>query len=274
MGLAGGQARSQRQQRLGPIQRLDLRLLVHAQHHGVGRRIQVQTDHVVDLLLGARIGAELERLDPMGLQAWACQIRCTVVCDTPVRRASSRVVQWVSPARAASASAPRPALACRCAHGGRSPDRGVGQAGQPLLREAPPQSADLHHGVARPGGDGHPREPLGHQQHRPGPAAQPRRASRRPGARSSSCRSASLTTIGRTRLAMDPSPRMPWLIFARLLGLNTSSSYARLPDASHGPPGGRSSFDPDQRWETRDGIRTEIIERQKLSLDVMCYPLS
>lgn len=35
-----------------------------------------------------------------------------------------------------------------------------------------------------------------------------------------------------------------------------------------------SLFDPDHWWETRDGIRTEIIELQKLLLDVVRYPLS
>jgi len=35
-----------------------------------------------------------------------------------------------------------------------------------------------------------------------------------------------------------------------------------------------SAFDPDRWWETRDGIRTEIIELQKLLLDVMRHPLS
>ena len=35
-----------------------------------------------------------------------------------------------------------------------------------------------------------------------------------------------------------------------------------------------SSFDPDRWWETRGGIRTEIIELQKLLLDVVLHPLS
>jgi hypothetical protein len=35
-----------------------------------------------------------------------------------------------------------------------------------------------------------------------------------------------------------------------------------------------SSFDPDRWWETRGGIRIEIIELQKLLLDVMLYPMS
>ena len=35
-----------------------------------------------------------------------------------------------------------------------------------------------------------------------------------------------------------------------------------------------SSFDPDRWWETRDGVRTEIIELQKLLLDFARHPIS
>jgi hypothetical protein len=35
-----------------------------------------------------------------------------------------------------------------------------------------------------------------------------------------------------------------------------------------------SSFDPDRWWETRDGIRTAIVELQKLLLDVVLHPMS
>jgi len=35
-----------------------------------------------------------------------------------------------------------------------------------------------------------------------------------------------------------------------------------------------STFDPDRWWETRGGIRTEIIELQKLLLDVVLHPMS
>jgi hypothetical protein len=33
-----------------------------------------------------------------------------------------------------------------------------------------------------------------------------------------------------------------------------------------------SSFDPDQWWKTRDGVRTEIIELQKLVIDLVLHP--
>jgi uncharacterized SAM-binding protein YcdF (DUF218 family) len=35
-----------------------------------------------------------------------------------------------------------------------------------------------------------------------------------------------------------------------------------------------SSFDPDRWWETRKGVRTEIVELQKLLLDFVLHPLS
>jgi hypothetical protein len=35
-----------------------------------------------------------------------------------------------------------------------------------------------------------------------------------------------------------------------------------------------SSFDPDRWWETRGGIRTEIVELQKLMLDLVLHPMS
>src|SRR5712671_1398231 len=39
-------------------------------------------------------------------------------------------------------------------------------------------------------------------------------------------------------------------------------------------PARYSSFDPDRWWETRVGVRTEIIELQKLVLDVVLHPVS
>jgi hypothetical protein len=39
-------------------------------------------------------------------------------------------------------------------------------------------------------------------------------------------------------------------------------------------PARYSSFDPDRWWETRGGVRTEIVEFQKLMLEVMLHPMS
>jgi hypothetical protein len=39
-------------------------------------------------------------------------------------------------------------------------------------------------------------------------------------------------------------------------------------------PARYSSFDPDRWWETRGGVRTEIVELQKLLLDFVLHPMS
>jgi hypothetical protein len=39
-------------------------------------------------------------------------------------------------------------------------------------------------------------------------------------------------------------------------------------------PARYSNFDPDQWWKTREGIRTEIVELQKLVLDAVLHPIS
>jgi hypothetical protein len=39
-------------------------------------------------------------------------------------------------------------------------------------------------------------------------------------------------------------------------------------------PARYSSFDPDRWWETRGGVRTEIVELQKLVLDFVLHPMS
>ena len=54
-----------RQRRLGAVQGLDLRLLIHAQHHGLLGRVQVQAHDVDQLLLETRIMGELEGLHQM-----------------------------------------------------------------------------------------------------------------------------------------------------------------------------------------------------------------
>jgi uncharacterized SAM-binding protein YcdF (DUF218 family) len=39
-------------------------------------------------------------------------------------------------------------------------------------------------------------------------------------------------------------------------------------------PARYSSFDPDRWWNTRNGVRTEIVELQKLMLEVILHPIS
>jgi hypothetical protein len=61
-------ARSQRQQRLGAIQRLNLQLLIDTEHEGFVRGVQVQPDDVADFVDEERVLRQLERFDPMGLE--------------------------------------------------------------------------------------------------------------------------------------------------------------------------------------------------------------
>jgi hypothetical protein len=39
-------------------------------------------------------------------------------------------------------------------------------------------------------------------------------------------------------------------------------------------PAHYSTFDPDRWWETRDGVRTEIVELQKLLLEIVLHPMT
>src|SRR6185312_10207254 len=57
--LLGGVERD-RQQRLGPVQRLDLRLLVHTEDDRPGRRVEVEPDNVGHLVRERRVLADLE----------------------------------------------------------------------------------------------------------------------------------------------------------------------------------------------------------------------
>ncbi len=88
-------ARAQREHRLGPIEGLDLGLLVDRQDDRPLGRVEIQPDDVADLGLELRVGAELERLDPVRLQARLAQIPWTVVIDMPTRAAIRRALQWV-----------------------------------------------------------------------------------------------------------------------------------------------------------------------------------
>ena len=60
MGHGAGPALLNRQARLGAIERLDLRLLIDRQHHGMGRRVDIEPDHVADLGGEVRVAAEPE----------------------------------------------------------------------------------------------------------------------------------------------------------------------------------------------------------------------
>jgi hypothetical protein len=61
-------AESHGQNRLGAIQRLNLRLFVDRQHDGVVGWVQVEADHIAHLFDEERVGGEFETLAAMRLQ--------------------------------------------------------------------------------------------------------------------------------------------------------------------------------------------------------------
>ena len=92
-------ARPHGQQRLRPIERLDLTLFVHAQHQRPIRRVQVQAHDVADLLDKSGSFESLNVSVRCGCRANARQMRCTVLRLRPHAFASERVLQWVASGR-------------------------------------------------------------------------------------------------------------------------------------------------------------------------------
>ena len=68
VGHGAGATLLQRQAGLGAVERLDLALLVDRQHDGVRRRVDVEPDHVTQLVDELRIVGELELPDPVRLE--------------------------------------------------------------------------------------------------------------------------------------------------------------------------------------------------------------
>jgi hypothetical protein len=65
--LALRQARSQRKDRCGAVQGLDLTLLVHAQYQGTFGRVEIEAHYIADLFLKMRIVGQFELLHTMRL---------------------------------------------------------------------------------------------------------------------------------------------------------------------------------------------------------------
>ena len=102
VGLARRHARHQRQHRRRTVERLDLRLLVDAQHdRGLGR-VEVQPDDVAHLVDELRIRRELERLDLMRLERKRPPDAADRALLIPVAAAIDRVVQCVASAGCSS----------------------------------------------------------------------------------------------------------------------------------------------------------------------------
>jgi len=74
VGAPLGHAGHHRQHRGGPVQRLDLGLLIHTQHQRGVRRIQVEPDDVANLVDEQRVGGQFERVGAMRLGQRSLQI--------------------------------------------------------------------------------------------------------------------------------------------------------------------------------------------------------
>jgi hypothetical protein len=174
------QVRLHRQDRRGPVQCLDLRLLIHTQHHGVLGRVQVQADDVDDLGLQHRVGGEPERLAAPGLDAVL----------TPDRR--HRVVGDLQMPGQQSRGPVRDGVLLRRwrqRHGDHLRPVDHPRPARPLFIRQTSDSLGLipvspfdHPGPGHP--DLHPDRrvpnPLRGQQHHPSPLHQPRRRTRGP----------------------------------------------------------------------------------------------
>jgi hypothetical protein len=115
----------QRQDGLREVQRLDLALLVHAQHHRIKWRIQMQPDDIAHLVDKQRIAGQLERFLPVRLQAKARQMRVTAVCESAISRAIVRVLQCVALAGTDSSVLAMTASTCASAIVRGAPVRGA-----------------------------------------------------------------------------------------------------------------------------------------------------
>jgi len=91
VGHCSGAAFLHRQAGLGSVERLNLAFLIDGEDDGMGRRIDIETDDVAQLVDELRVGGELELLDPVRLKA----VRPPDALDRTLAE-----VQWVALLRA------------------------------------------------------------------------------------------------------------------------------------------------------------------------------
>jgi len=77
----------ERQARLSSVERLDLALLVNAEHNRMVRRINVKSDHIVQFFCKFRVIRQFERLHLMRRKTMHYQIFCTVDGASPISSA-------------------------------------------------------------------------------------------------------------------------------------------------------------------------------------------
>ena len=176
--LLGGGPGAQRQDRGGPVQRLDLGFLVDTDDHRLLGRIQVQGDDVTDLGFQLGIGGERERLHPPRLQVPLPPDPGDRGEGDPSWAPSRRLDQCVTPNPGGGASKVATTTATSSCTSGRP---GRSASSSPFI---PPSTYRFRHvttrlpGNLQPPGDISVRDPLSSQQHDPGPLHQARRRRR------------------------------------------------------------------------------------------------
>ena len=96
VGVAFGVAEAHRQRRLGAVERLNLRLFVHAQDHRVVGRVEVQADDVAHLLDENGSADSLKVCARCGLTPKRASQRCTVLLERASACPRVRVLQCVA----------------------------------------------------------------------------------------------------------------------------------------------------------------------------------
>ena len=184
MGAPLGQAGPQRQHRRGPVQRLDLALLIHADHDRFSGGVQVEARRRRGS--SPRAPGSVENLNVSSRCGWMPhlrQIRATDANEIPSSAARNRADQCVIPSRAR-----RPAvISQRRDHDldlidscGRPRPRLILQRPDPARRiPVPPADHRRPRHPHRPG-DLRVRHPVRGQQHHPRPLRQARRHARQP----------------------------------------------------------------------------------------------
>jgi hypothetical protein len=166
-----GPALDHRQGRLGAVQRLDLGLLVHAQHHGLRRWAEIQAHDVDELGLEGRVVRQLERVH-------AVRLETAHVPDPLHRRRAHPDMLGHHPARPVRVSLGDEVqrevhdlvdllLRDRCLAATTLGD--LAPPGQPLDLEASAPSPHRHRRHANVGGDPRVRDTVGSGEQRPRP---------------------------------------------------------------------------------------------------------
>jgi len=116
-------ARAQGQHRLRALQRLDLALLVPAQHHRFVARVQAQSHHIVKLFYKFSVPTELEALHQMRFQ--------TVSVPNALRRGFAQALSLCHASAVPVCRIRRCAVQCGFHHSGNFAGRNLGNTSEP-----------------------------------------------------------------------------------------------------------------------------------------------